>query len=277
MENPKFIADNAADRATITVTPLVAGMSAAAMQNDIYAHVCRSTGTQMTIVLTWPTAQLVGAVHEPWSNLSSSGKHQVLGFADEAGATKVLDTGERLACPWPALKLPGKRWTPAKAASAYAFGGGSHGRMWFENTLVRRLEIRINDPANLQGYVEVSRLVVGEVFSPAYGADYNPSRTPATTGAAFRNGAGGRRSTRGTRFSAMSFDLSNFEEADRAKFWEIMSGNGIEVPLVASLYPNHASPALERDHQMWCAFSATAAMRRPNHRYHGTAVQLETV
>ena len=277
MENPKFIADNAADRAVITVTPMVAGMSPSAMQNDIYANVCRSTGTQMTIVLTWPTPELVGGVHEAWSNLSASGTHQVLGFADAAGATKVLDTNSALACPWPAKKLPGKRWTPAKAASAYAFGGGSHGRVWFANTLVRRLEIRINDPANLQGYIEIARLVVGKAWSPAIGADNNPSLTPGGTGTPFRDGAGARRSTRGTRFDSLSFDLSNLEEADRAAFWEMADGNGTEVPLVASLYPNDVYPARERDHQGWWAFSASASVRRPNFRYHGTTVQLESI
>lgn len=277
MENPKFIADNAADRATISATPIVSGMSAGAMQNDIYANVCRATGTQMTIILTWTSPQLVGGVHEAWSNLSPSATHQVLGYADVAGASKVFDTGVGLACPWPARKLPGKRWDPVKAASAYAFGGGSHGRIWFANTLVRRLEIRINDPSNVQGYIEVARLVVGAQFAPAYGADYNPSLTPGGTGTAFRDSAGGRRTTRGTKFRSLSFDLSNFEETDRAPFWEIMDGNGIEVPLVASLYPNNSVPALERDHQMWCAFSASASMRRPNLRYHSTTVQLESI
>jgi len=277
MENPKFISDNAADRATITVTPMVAGMSAAAMQNDIYANVCRATGTTMTIVLTWPTAEMVGGVHEAWSNLSASGTHQVLGYADEAGANKVLDTSVALACPWPALKLTGKRWTPAKAANAYGFGGGSHGRVWFANTLVRRLEIRISDPANVQGYIEVARLIVGKALSPAYGADYNPGITPGGTGVAFRDGSGARRTTRGTRFKSMSIALSSFEEADRAVFWEMVSSNGIEVPLVASLYPNDLYTARERDHQMYCAFASAAAMRRPNFRYHATTLELESI
>jgi hypothetical protein len=277
MDNPKFISDDAAGRATITVTPMVAGMSVAAMQNDVYAHVCRATGTVMTIVLTWPTAEMVGGVHEAWSNLSPSGTHQVLGFADEAGANKVLDTGIVLACPWPARKLRGKRWTPAKAASAYAFGGGSHGRVWFNNTLVRRLEIRLSDPANLQGYIEVARLYVGQSWSPAVGADYNPLLTPGGTGTAFRDGSGGRRTTRGTKFNSMSFALSCFEEPDRMQFMDMAAGNGIEGPLIASLYPNDANPGRERDHQMFCAFATPPGVRRPNFRYHATNLELESI
>ncbi len=277
MQNPKFISDNAADRAAITVTPIVPGMSAAAIQDDIYAHVCRSTGTQMTIVLTWPSPEMVGGVHEAWSNLSPSAMKQVIGFADAAGANKVLDTGLQLACPWPAKKLRGKRWTPALAASAYAFGGGSHGRAWFTNTLVRRLEIRLSDPANLQGYIEVARMYAGECWSPAVGADYNPSLTPGGTSTAFRDGSGARRSTRGTKFNSMSLALSNFEETDRAAFWEMAAGNSIDGPLIAALYPNHPQSTLERDHQMYCAFASPSGVRRPNLRYHAATLDLESI
>lgn len=272
----KIISDNAANRATVSATPIASGMSAASMLTDTTSQVCRAAGTSLSITMVWEVAELIGGMHFPWCNLSPTNTIRVRGFSDAAGTVQVLDTGPVLACPWPAVKLLGG-WTAATAASAYAHGGGSHARCWFANITVKRIDVDLVDVANLQGYIEVSRIFAGEAWSPARTADFNPSVTPSGTGTSFRDGAGGRRSTRGTKFRSLSATLSHMTEADRIAMWGVLMGNGTEIPFIFSLYPNDSYPERERDHQMYCGLVATAAMRRPNFADHATQLELETM
>lgn len=276
MSNLKMIIDNAAARAVMSATPVTPGMSAAAMLNDTKSNVCRATGTTLDITMTWPSAETIGGVHAPWCNQSSVGTIRVRGYSDEAGASQILDTGVQLACRAPARSLCFP-WTAATAAVAYAYGGGSHGFVWFANTNVRRLVITLADVGSLQGYIEVARLVVGKAWSPANNASYNPGLTTGGSSAPFRTDAGDRRSVRGTKHFKLSIDLSSMEEADRVFIWGMLVANGIDVPIVISLYPGDAAPERERDHQMYGVLVQSDSVRRPNFAYHTAALEWESM
>lgn len=274
MPNLKMIVDNAAGRATLSATPIAAGMSAAAMLNDTKSNVCRGSGTEIEIVLTWEIAERIGGVHLPWCNFSPLATIQVRGYSDMAGTSQVLNTGVILACRAQARKLR-EPWTPVSAASAYAYGGGAHAFAWFANTDVKRLVITLADPGNLQGYPEVSRIFVGECFSPDKNASYDPGLTPVNSGTLYRTEAGDRRSVRGTKHNRLAINLESMTERDRAFIWEMLVANGVEVPIIISLYPDDPSPERERDHQMYAALVQTAAMRRPNFSAHATSLEWE--
>lgn len=268
--------DNAAARAALSAAPVAAGMSAAVMKNDTKSNVCRATGTDIEIVMTWDVAERIGGVHFPWCNGSPSTTIEVLGYSDKAGVTKVLDTGVRPACPARVRPLRAP-WTPVSAASAYAWGGGAHAFAWFENTSVKRLVIRLKDPGSLQGYLEVSRVFVGESFTPDENASYDPGLTPVNTGSQFRTDAGDRRFVPGTKSSKLAIELESMTERDRSFIWDMLVANGLEVPIIVSLYPGDASPERERDHQMYGALVQTAAMRRPNFAQHATSMEWESM
>lgn len=272
----KLISDNAANRAVVSASPVAAGLAAASMLTDTTSQVCRATGTSLAIVLTWASAEIIGGVHLPWCNLSPSATMRVKGFSDAAGTSQVFDSGSVLACPWPAVKLLGG-WTPATSASAYAYGGGTHARSWFTNVAVKRLEVSLVDVANLQGYIEVSRIFAGETWSPSRTADYNPSLTPGGTGTSFRDGAGGRRSTRGPKFRKLAVALSHMRESDRVTMWKVLSANGVEIPFLFSLYPDDVYPERERDYQLYGCRASDSAISRPNFADHATQLEMETM
>lgn len=276
MANLKLIIDNAAARAALSASNVAPGMSAAAMLNDTKSHVCRAVGKEIEIVMTWDAAERIGGVHCPWFNGSPSTTIEVLGYSDKAGTTKVLDTGVRLACPARARTLRAP-WTPVSAASAYAHGGGAHAFTWFDNTNVKRLVVRLKDPASLQGYLEVSRVFVGESFSPDENASYDPGLTPVSTGTQFRTDAGDRRAVLGTKHTQLAMELGRMTERDRAQIWSMLVANGLEVPIIISLYPGDPSPERERDHQMYGALVQLPAMRRPNFARHATSLEWESM
>lgn len=275
MSNPRMIIDNAALRATLSATPVAPGMSAAAMLNSTKSHVCRATGTDLEIVLTWAVPVRIGGAHL-LCNASSLATIRLIGHSDTAGTAQVLDTGIKLACPASArvLRHP---WTPAQAASAYAYGGGALAFTWCPNTLVRRLTIKLADPGNLQGYMEVSHLFAGESFSFDNGASYDPGLTPVNSSTQFRTDAGDRRSVKGTKHTNLAMALDYMTERDRTFMWGMLVANGVDEFAVISLYPDDALPERERDHQMIGALVQTSAMRRPNFIDHATTLEWESM
>jgi hypothetical protein len=272
----KVMINNAAARATVTALPVAPGMSIAAALNDIKSNVCRATGTEIEIVLTWDEIERIGGVHLPWCNGSPLTTMQVLCYADKAGATQRLDTGVQLACPARerVLRAP---WTPVSAASAYAYGGGTHAFTWFDNVDVKRLVIRLKDPGNRQGYLEVSRLYVGEQFSPDKNMSYGLGLAPTSTSAPFRTDAGDRRVVRGTKGSKLEIELGHMTERDRVFFWDMLVANGLEEPAIIDLYPGDASAERARDHRMYGVLVQLPAMRRPSFASHMTSLEWESM
>lgn len=276
MPNLIIMNKNVASLASLSAAPIAPGMSAAAMLNDTKSHVCRAVGTAIEIVLTWDVAERIGGVHFPWCNGSPSTTIEVLGYSDKAGASKVLDTGVRLACPARSRELL-PPWTPVSGASAYAWGGGAHAFAWFDNTSVKRLVIRLKDPGSLQGYLELSRVFVGESFTPDENASYDPTRTPVSTGTSFYTDAGDRRSVKGTKRWKLSIDLDTMTERDRSFICDMQVANDVDGPSIIDLYPGDPSAERSRDHRMYGALVQTAAMRRPNFKDHGTSLEWESM
>ena len=276
MPNLILMNKNVASRASLSATPVAPGMAAAAMLNDTKSHVCRAVGTDIEIVLTWDVAERIGGAHFPWCNGSPSTTIEVLGYSDKAGTSKVLDTGVRLACPARSRELL-PPWTPVSAASAYAWGGGAHACAWFTNTSVKRLVIRLKDPGNLQGYLELGRIFVGEAFTPDENASYDPARTPVSNSESFYTDAGDRRSVKGTKRWRLSIELGSMTERDRSFICDLQVANDLDGPCIIDLYPGDSSAERSRDHRMYGPLVQTAAMRRPNFAQHATTLEWESM
>jgi len=276
MPNLIIMNKNVASLASLFAAPVASGMSIGAILDDTKSRVCRAVGTEIEIIMTWGTAERIGGVHFPWCNGSPSTTIEVIGYSDESGVNKVLETGERLACPArPRELLP--PWTPVSAASAYAWGGGAHAFTWFDNVMVKRLVIRLKDPGSLQGYLELSRVFVGETFSPDKNASYDAARTPVSTTTAFYTDAGDRRAVKGTKRWKLSIDLGSMTERDRSFICDMQVANDTDGPSIIDLYPNDPSHERARDHRMYGGLVQVSAMRRPNFAQHATTLEWESM
>lgn len=271
MSNLIAMIDNAARRATVSASPVAPGMSIAAALNDTKSNVCRATGTEIEIVLTWDQLERIGGAHTPWCNGSPLTTIQVLGYSDKAGTTQVLDTGVQPACPAVERRLRAP-WTPASAASAYAYGGGAHAAAWFNNVNVRRLVVRLKDPGNRQGYFEVSRIFVGEAFTPDKNASYDVGLTATSASTQYRTDASDLRVVRGTKGKDLDVAMNSMTERDRAYFWDMLVANGLDEPAIIDLYPSGTSAERRRDHLIYGVLVELPAMRRPNFAQHMTTL-----
>ncbi|MDC8758587.1 hypothetical protein [Janthinobacterium fluminis] len=276
MTNLQIISDNAADRATLSVSSQAGGLGAANLLTDIKGQVWRAAGTSATLTAVWPAGERIGGVHLPFCNLSSGATVRVRGYTWATDAAPVFDTGAVFACP--ALPLGVWEWGAPLGVNAFAYGGGAHGRVWIEPShVVQKLVIDIVDAGNTAGYIEAARLVCGRSWSPEHNADYGAPLTVLDRSTQYRNGAGDQMVDRGTQHRKLSLSLSSMTPQDREALYAIARGNGMARPLLLSLYPGDADPLLEQAHQVYGRLVAAPAMSTPNFLRYATQLDFEEI
>jgi hypothetical protein len=271
----KFIFKNVARLATLVASSTALGTFSASMHTDIKQEVHRSVGTSASYALTFPSLQQIGGVHLPWTNLSPTATIRVRCYSDADGANLARDTGIIPACSAKVIELIG--WTPAQAASAYAYGGGAHARAWFDNVIARRVVIDIVDTANLQGYIECGRIFLGAAWSPTETADYGAPVTVEDSSTSYRDDASNRRSNKSYKFRKASIELSHLTAADRTTVEAARMANGTTEPFIYSLFPGDADKELERANQGLYCFATSAALNTPGFERYATTFEMETV
>lgn len=197
-----------------------------------------------------------------------------LGYMD-AWQSYEYNSGAVLCCPAPARKLRG--WTPAQAASAYAYGGGATAVVWIPPIQAVGVSVIISDTANLQGYLEAATLVIGEYWSPQRNASYGASLSIEDTSKHYRTEAGGLGTDAGTRYRSLKFSLDCLDPTDRAALLDIVAANGMPYPMFVSLFPESGDAALTRDHAIYGKLSRTSAMMAARYRGYSTSIELEEV
>lgn len=275
MKNLRVIYDNAADRATLTATPVVAELGSANLKIDDKFRVCRALGKTLTIQALWPSFEVIGGVALPFSNLSPTATIRVRAYAAN-GTTTVFDSGKVLACPAPATRLRG--WTEAASASAYGHGGGACARLWLNMPVkTNKLVIDLIDNDNLQGFIEAGRLVAGNYWEPSQGAEVGATITMVDTSRHVRTEAGSLITESGTRHKKQSLPLPYLGEKDRVILWNILTGNGMANPIFISVYPHSADFSLEKMHEMYGKLVQTPIMTTPYFNASSATIEIEEI
>lgn len=209
--------------------------------------------TKSTVSTSWDTGELISCVAFPYCNFSPTATMRVRLYSDTAGTVLVYDSGTVICTGNAAIKVAGL--TLAQSSSAYSYGGGSCAVVYTVATETKKIVIDILDVNNLQGYLEASRLVIGEYFTPTHDAQIGASISFEDTGKNFRNDAGNLKSDIGTRNKVIDFNLSALLELDRKAAWKIVSYCGTSYPVFISLYPEHSDKDLEQAHTVYGKFS----------------------
>lgn len=274
MSNLRIIHDNAADRAMLTASSQAGALGPANLQRERKSAVLRSVGTALTITATLPLGEIVGGVVLPFCNLTSNAKIRVRGFAAPGDAVPVIDTGLVLACAY--APLGAWDWgATAMAVNAFSFGGGAYARAWFPRATARQFVIDLADPGNPAGYIECSRLVMGNYWEPEINASYGASVTPLDTSTLYRTAAGEQRVAAGSTYRKLSLPLEHMTSLDRASVWRLVRGSGKRRPILVSLFPGDVDPELEQAHQLYGRLSDLAAISTPYFETYATSLDIE--
>ena len=251
MPNLRLIYDNVASSATLTASTTAGSLAASNMLTDVKSAVHRSAGTSVTYTMTWTSAQTVGGVALPATNLTSTATIRVQLYSDTAGTTQIADSGTLSACPSSQLGLFG--WGSNINANAFAHGGASKAAVWFSTqfSTVRRCVITLTDASNPAGYIDCARLVIGPYWEAAYNPKYGATAGTQDLTKVDRSEAGDQLTVRGPQYQTMSLDLSLLTEAKRAELTKIIRSIGSFQSAFFSLLPGNSTASAEQDHMIY--------------------------
>jgi hypothetical protein len=274
--NLRIIYDNVADSATLTASTTASGLTVNNLKTEQKGFVWRSTGTSATITATWSSAQTISGVVLPFCNLTSNATIQVRLFTNTGDATPVLNTGAQSARAYTPQDVFGGFTQPA-GVNAYSFGGGSYARSWFAATVARKIEVIINDAGNSSGYIELSRLVCGNYWSPTYNTEFGLSLGYRDTSEQTRSESGNLITTNNTVHRTLNFNLNWLVDTDRTRMLSILRGNGLRKPLFVSIFPEDASLTKEQEFQIYGKLVNTNSITHPVYSVYTTTVDIEEI
>jgi hypothetical protein len=284
MNNLRIIHDNAADRAVLTAASQTGELGPANLQRDAKSSVLRAAGTAQIITAIWPTQESIACVALIFTNMTSSARMRVRGYAQPGDAVPVLDTGSIYPCPaaahgsypWGVLPLG---WNAYKwgGVNAWARGGGADAVAWFAPVRVRQLVIEVSAPQCVAGYLEISRLVAGNYWSPEHNAEYGAQLLLQDGSEDYRTGAGDLKTQIRPTSDKLSINLANLTSTDRARFMRILRESGKDRAMLFSLFPENPDPLLEQDHMLYGKASNIDAVATPYFETYSAPLQIEGI
>ena len=283
MTNLRILHDNAADRAVLTASSQVGALGPTNLQRDRKSAVLRAVSTYQAITATWPTQEAIACVALIFTNMTSSARMRVRGYATPGGEL-VLDRGDIFPCPaaphgsfpWGTLPL-GWNAYQAGGVNTWARGGGADGVAWFPAVRVRQLVIEVWAPQCPEGYLEISRLVTGNYWSPEYNAEYGAQLLLQDSSENYRTGAGDLKTAMGTTSDKLSINLAHLTPTDRARFMRILRESGKERAMLFSLFPENPDPLLEQDHMLYGRATNIDAVATPYYETYSAPLQIEGI
>lgn len=300
--NLRIISENWIDLSTTTISAssTASNTSVSNLKSDTKSVVWRSTtGTQASIIVDFGvnTTRTVGGVVLAFSNIpSSTATMRIVGYTQgntpgfsgallNTNVTTTFNSGTIQCCPWNNLSLPAWGTTPS-GSSNYSYGGGTYARAWLDSvvnstTPVRYIGIEIIDSSNTAGYIEVSRLIVGNYWSATYNTSYGIQSGIKDLSEHVRTESGDLLTRRGPRFKILNFDLQWMTDSDRREVTRIFMGNGLPKPLFVSLFPNStgvdADYQRENNHQLYGKMVQIPGVSYTNFEIYSTNIELEEV
>ena len=273
----RIVYDNAVDRATLTST----GTSVLPItnlktnsKNDVWRT--GATTTSVTLTATFTSPEAIGCVALPFSNLSATATMRVRLYSDMDCTVQLLDSGTIQCAQGSGGRVQGL--TAQQSASAYGYGGGSCAAVWVTPTSsVQGVKIDIVDNANLQGYLEAAKLVLGSYYSPDYSVEMGASVYMEDSTEHYRTDAGNLLSDVGYRYKKLSMTLSFMTASDRAGLWKLVKYVGKSTPVFVSLFSGNADKSLEQEYSVFGKFSSLSQIAAVNYLVYSSPLEIESV
>ncbi|SDF72924.1 hypothetical protein SAMN05216571_101419 [Onishia taeanensis] len=231
-KNLRMIVDNLHDTATLTATS--EALAVENTQRTGRAYPWRSTDlAEQVITATLPTPNFIDALVLYRHNLSSTStvRLELLNAGEvvyDTGAVTVsglIPLGDfRFGVdPWGATLT---RDLPIKQAP-----------FWFPATAITGYRLTFNDPDNLDGVMEVGRIITGQVVSPQFNASYGVELEWKEAAEHIRSEGGSLRTLGGGIARRLSFNLDFMDARGRATLTRAFLRGGKGRDIYVSLYP----------------------------------------
>lgn len=266
MANLRILYENQLDAsdATLSASTSASSLVANNLRSDLKTKVHRSTGNTVTYTMTWLNPRLFNMAALIFTNLSSTATMRARVYSEATDLTHVYDSGPKLACAYQPLGMWAWGNQPL-GVNAFRFGGASHGRIYFPDVIGKKLVIDVEDSYGQSQYIEASRLLCGQYWSPETNPEYGMETRYEFGTEHELSDAGDLRTERRPIRRGLSFNLSWLKnEGDQLMFHEIMMSNGMYRPIFISMFPESDDPALEQRNQMYCKLEGDTSMSHPS-------------
>lgn len=299
--NLRAIYKNLVDLSSTTLTAsstASASTTVANLKSDAKSVVWRSatsttTLTKANLVVNFgSSASVVGGVILAFTNLSSQVTVRVRGYTGSAptlggtvdvpviSATGVLvfDTGHVAGLQPQGL---GEWNWGLSVLGPTAYPDKSYVRVWVPQLMqlpCTSIVIEIIDPYNVNKYVEVSRVIVGQYWSPQYNTSYGLGTKVNDLTTSERAESGDLITINGAIYNSMTFDLKYLSKKDRVDFNTLVKSIGTKKPVFISLFPDNTSDTgKEQMYQMYGKLSQLFGIEHPIFDMYSSQVELEEV
>lgn len=277
MPSLRIVYDNQADSGTLTASSTAGTLSASNMLVDKKSKVWRSVGTSATLKCSWNTFRLINCVILPFCNFSSTATAVVRLYDSTTAGTLLYTSPTTLVTP----TVPTGYWgfgTQPLGVNAFSYGFSQHARVWIPNTYsVKRVEIDIVDTNNTSGYLEVSRFVTGNYWSPTYNTSYGIPIVTVDSTQQNRAQSGDLVSLVGFKYKKMSVDLNWLVDADRSRFLAMFQANGASKAVFVSVFPEDSDPLKEQAYQIFGKLPTQSQITHPMYTIYSSQIELEEV
>lgn len=303
--NLRIIYNNLADVSgnTVSVSSTAsASMTAANLTKDYKSLVWRSAQASTTvaktkaiILVSLANISVVSSVVLAYTNLKVGATVRVTGYTGSApvitagtvdvpaftitGSTQQFDSGT-IDVNKPAL-LGQFNWGFEELGPTGNELKQNYSVVWLPAALripVKYLVIEITNSDNIDQYIEVSRLIVGNHWSPQFNTSYGMEVSYKDTSSTERSEAGDLISINGVQYPTLTFDLAYLSIADRTEFNRMVNKRGRKLPLFISLFPeNTDDPVKEQIYQIYGKLAQSPGISHPIMDMYSSQVEIEEI
>jgi hypothetical protein len=276
MAKLRIVSRNLVDGDLATVVASSAVLPASNLYDPDRTTIWRAAGTSATLTVSVVSGSLwVDTVALMTSNLTSSATWRIQRYD---GATLLADSGSQLACQ--PVPLGALRWgRQPLGVNGFAFGLAAQSVYWAPSAArVTQVVITIDDPTNTAGYIEGSRLVVGERWTPSNNFNWGAVLTPDSLTQQRRYESGALRSIKGARFRRLSLSLANMTPDDRAVFSQLQQLVGTDRDFLICAYPESGADVFkEADYTMLGKFPRASGITSSTFGRFAAPIEVEEV
>lgn len=277
MTTLRIIYDNATDTGIVTASSTAGSLSASNLQLDKKSKVWRSVGTSATLKCAWSTFKDINGIALPFCNFSSTATIVARLYDATVGGSLLYTSPATLVTPTVASGYWGSGSQPL-GVNAFSYGFSQHARLWLPSTYsAKRVELDIVDSSNTAGYIEASRLVLGNYWSPTYNTGFGIPIATVDSGTQMRAQSGDLITSVGFKFKKISVDLNWMTDSDRTRLLAMQQKNGISKAIFMSIFPNDIDPMKEQLYQVFGKLPNTSQVTHPMHTIYSTQLEIEEV
>ncbi len=263
MANLRILYSNLADTATVTsdsTGSTATNYPASNLINNRKHLVWRSNTTTGIITLIWSSPQIVNGLALASTNLGPTSTVRLRLYSDIAKTTLLLDTGTV---------------TPAVDTNTSSSSDSVH--IWCNYmTNVRAAEVTVSQTSHPQGYLQVSRLIIGQYWEPTYNTSFGVSTSLVDTSENTRTYSGTLVTDTKFVYKKLSFSLAFMNNADRNALISMVKEVGRRKNVYVSIFPSDSETGKEGWYSIYGRFTEDPTITHPMYTVYATDLSLES-